>query len=304
MENRSRRPGSLTDIRLMELLLEYDEMERELHEPEPSLPSHSARLRDRGDEPLRHVDSLTEYYGYIHRRILDDARRQKQQRILETLVAEGLPLYLWVHAGEDRFVCLERSTPAPARSGHRPVAGSPKRKSHKTQETAADADTSEGEPEPATAPRREHGLRLHSVHRGALEAIPPVILPDLIVPISEEIDRVENTHPLLRKILSNYQKPLLVTIGALLFLWGGSATLFSGLQLGGVELSVIPAMLLAVLIGVSIVLLSLDRSTGPLRVRESKIALWDFYLDAGRNEAKAHYHKALSERHATARRLR
>ena len=293
-------PGSLTDVRLMELLIAYDEIEQALQEPEPALPSYPADLWDPADKPLRRVDSLNEYNAYSRRRHLDETRRRQQQNILEQLVAEGMPLRLWVHAGEDRFVYVERLEEAHTFSDYLFKTSS---RTAAPGQIDGGENTSEGLAKPHKEPQHSLGLRLYSVHRGALEDIPPVSIPDLIVPISKEIDLVEDTHPSLTRILAGYHKPLAVTIFVLLFVLIASDTAFPGFQIGGASLTLLALGALMLVAGGSCILARLDRSVGPGRVRKAKITLWQFYLDADRATATASYHKALSESHTKSRRL-
>ena len=302
MKNWLEQPGSLTDVRLMELLIAYDEIERALQELEPALPSYPVDLGDSADKPLRRVDSLTEYDAYIRRCNLDDTRRRQQQNILEQLVAEGMPLRLWVYAGEDRFVYVERFEKALTRGGGPPEDANSRTKA--PEKIDGDENAPEGLPKPDPESQHRLGLRLYSVHRGALEDIPPVSMPDLIVPISKEIDRVEGTHPSLTRILEGYQKPSAVTIFVLLFVMIASGTAFTGFQVGGASLTSLafwPLMLVAV---GSYILARLDRSVGPGRVREAKITLWQYYLHDDRLTASVHHRETRAIRHKSGKKIR
>lgn len=243
---------------------------------------------DRREDLLYRTGSLTEYRAYISRLVEDDRRRERQQQILETMSAEGLPRLLWINVGKEtypggRFVRLD-------------LEESREETSSALEPLPAELRGDARQPElPAVPPDKR--FRLYSVRAEALDAIPPEARPDDVVRISEHLDGLDQLNVNTRTLFDWYEKAFPVAgITLLLF----PSALYYALNLGslipisgGVTLMFSLLSCFAVLAAYLIVR-DKDYRVGPAGVRDKKIALWKRYRRLNPAKAAAHYDAALS----------
>ena len=299
--------GTIDELRLANLLQDYDEVERELSLPDPLLSSYSCDnvthdCNSKCCADASHFDllyragSLAEYDAYIGRRAKENRLRDEQQEILEAMAVEGLPGFLWVNVGKDplkssshggRFVRLdleedqEQLPPAP-----RPLPAG----------KATDLGEDSRQIESPDVPLDKH-FRLYSVRAEALNAIPLEAQPEDVVGISEHLDRLEQLDASTRTLFDYYEKAFLVGGAAFLLL---PSALHYALSLGvlipispGITLMFSFLSCLAVLAAYLLVRVE-DYRVGPAGVRDKKIVLWKRYRNLKPANAAAHHDAALT----------
>lgn len=292
---------TIDELRLVNLLRDYDELEQEIALPDPLLssylrgkPTHNCNDKCCA-EPSRHdllfrADSMAEYEAHVDRWINVSKLREEQHIVLETMAAEGLPTSLWVNVGKDpiqnsscggRFIRLDlEEDQEQSSTAHKPLS--------------ADLQADSGRPGPPAVPFEKH-FRLYSVRAEALDAIPLEARPEDVVGISERLERLEQLDETTRSLFDWYEKALPIAGAALLTL---PSAIYYALSLGsllpisaGVMLMFSLLSCLAVVVAYLIVR---DKGyrMGPAGVRDKRISLWKRYRRLNPAKATAHHDAA------------